>query len=417
MKERLKIGYVGMGGRGRGQMGLSLDMDDIDVVAVCDVYEDRVRDSLDIIRTKRPELQPEGYSDYRKLVARPDLDAVVVTSSWQTHARIAEAAMRAGKYAAFEVGGASSIEECWRLVRAHEETGVPCMMLENCCYGRPELALLGMVKKNVFGELIHLDGAYAHDLRDEITGGLIRRHYRFRNFQRRNGDLYPTHALGPIANMLSINRGNRFTMLTSMASKSRGLHDFAVQKFGPDHEYAKINWNEGDIVTTLIKCANGETIRLRHDDCLARIYSRELCVRGVRGMYQEDGDRYLIDGENPWPEDSWEPKWMKFSDDLPKYDHPLWKWFQTAGVKGGHGGMDFLVQRAFFEAVKAGTQTPIDVYDAAAWMSITTLSEQSVAMGSQPVPVPDFTNGLWLDRGPDPASRYSLDAVHYDLFD
>ncbi len=416
MKDRLRVGYVGLGGRGQGQMSLSLDMDDIDVVAVCDVYEDRVQKGLDIIREKRPDLTPEGYSDYRKLVARPDLDAVVITSSWQTHARIAEAAMRAGKYAAFEVGGASSIEECWRLVRAYEETGVPCMMLENCCYNREEMALLNMVRQNMFGELIHMDGAYAHDLRDEITGGLINRHYRFRNFQRRNGDLYPTHALGPIANMLSINRGNRFLMLTSMASKARGLHDYSERIYGKEHEYAKINWNEGDIVTTLIKCANGETIRLRHDDTLVRMYSRELAVRGVHGAYQEDGDRYVIEDGKPQTEGSWGHQWLKFSDDLPKFEHPLWKWFQAAGVRGGHGGMDYLVQRAFYEAVMAGTQTPIDVYDAASWMSITTLSEQSVAMGSMPVPIPDFTNGLWLDRGPDPASRYSLDDVHYDLF-
>ncbi|NMA07964.1 MAG: Gfo/Idh/MocA family oxidoreductase [Clostridiales bacterium] len=417
MKEKLKIGYVGMGGRGYGQMILSLDMDDIDVLAVCDVYDDRVKRALDKIREKRPDLAPEGYADYRKLVARPDLDAVVVTSSWQTHVRIAEAAMRAGKYTAFEVGGASSIEECWRLVRAYEETGVPCMLLENCCYGREELALLDMVKKNIFGELLHLDGAYAHDLRDEITGGLIRRHYRFRNFQRRNGELYPTHALGPIANMLNINRGNRFIALTSMATKARGLTEFAKNKYGADHEYAKMDWNEGDIVTTLIKCANGETIRLQHDDCLPRIYSRELTVRGTRGMYGEDGDRLMIEGLNEHVEGEWEPRWMKFKDELPKYDHPLWKWFQSAGVRGGHGGMDYLVQRAFFESVKNGTDTPIDAYDSAAWMSITTLSEQSIAMGSMPVPVPDFTNGLWIDRGPDPKSRYSLDAVHYDLFD
>ncbi|MDD6877297.1 MAG: Gfo/Idh/MocA family oxidoreductase [Clostridiaceae bacterium] len=416
MKEKIRVGYVGLGGRGQGQMGLTLEMEDVEVVAVCDVYEDRVQEALQTIREKRPELCAQGYTDYRKLVARPDLDAVVVTSSWQTHARIAEAAMRAGKYAAIEVGGASSLEECWRLVRAYEETGMPLMMLENCCYGRNEMALLSMVKRNIFGELIHLDGAYAHDLRDEITGGLIRRHYRFRNFQRRNGDLYPTHALGPIANMLSINRGNRFVSLTSMSSKSRGLHDFAVQKYGADHEYAKINWNEGDICTTLIKCANGETIRLEHDDCLARIYSRELTVRGTRGMYGEDGDRLMIEGLNKKPEGAWEPEWMKFTEELPKYEHPLWKWFQSAGVKGGHGGMDFLVQRAFFESVKAGTGTPIDAYDTASWMSITTLSEQSVAMGSLPVPVPDFTNGLWLDRAADPKSRYSLDAVHYDLF-
>ena len=416
MKEKIRVGYVGLGGRGQGQMGLTLEMEDVEVVAVCDVYEDRVQEALQTIREKRPELTAQGYTDYRKLVARPDLDAVVVTSSWQTHARIAEAAMRAGKYAAIEVGGASSLEECWRLVRAYEETGMPLMMLENCCYGRNEMALLNMVKKDIFGELIHLDGAYAHDLRDEITGGLIRRHYRFRNFQRRNGDLYPTHALGPIANMLSINRGNRFVSLTSMSSKSRGLHDFAVQKYGADHEYAKINWNEGDICTTLIKCANGETIRLEHDDCLARIYSRELTVRGTRGMYGEDGDRLMIEGLNKKPEGAWEPEWMKFTEELPKYEHPLWKWFQSAGVKGGHGGMDFLVQRAFFESVKAGTGRPIDACDTASWMSITTLSEQSVAMGSLPVPVPDFTNGLWLDRAADPKSRYSLDAVHYDLF-
>ena len=161
MKEKIRVGYVGLGGRGQGQMGLTLEMADVEGVAVCDVYEDRVQEALQTIREKRPELCAQGYTDYRKLVARPDLDAVVVTSSWQTHARIAEAAMRAGKYAAIEVGGASSLEECWRLVRAYEETGMPLMMLENCCYGRNEMALLSMVKRNIFGELIHLDGAYA----------------------------------------------------------------------------------------------------------------------------------------------------------------------------------------------------------------------------------------------------------------
>lgn len=414
MKERLKIGYIGLGGRGRGQMSLSLDMDDIDVVAVCDVYDDRVKEAIDIIKEKRPGAEPDGYADYRELLKRGDLDAVVITSSWQTHAMIAEAAMRAGIPTAFEVGGASSIEECWRLVRAHEETGVHCMLLENCCYGRNEMALLSMVRKGMFGELVHMEGAYAHDLRGEITHGLINRHYRFRNFQHRNGELYPTHALGPIAKMLNINRGNRFMTLTSMASKSRGLHKYIQDKFGTEHEYNDIVWNEGDIVTTMIKCANGETIVLQHDDSLPRAYSRELRVQGTCGLYEEDGDRYIIDGVSK--EAGWDYEWDVFSRDVEKYDHPLWTWFQGAGVQGGHGGMDYLVQRGFFESVKEGIAPPIDVYDSVAWMSITCLSEQSVSLGSMPVAIPDFTNGRWLDRGPDPASRYALDNVHEELF-
>jgi len=415
MKEKLRVGYVGMGGRGQGQMSLSLDMKDIEVVAVCDAYPDRVEESLKIIREKRPEIEAAGYTDYRELVKRGDLDAVVVTSSWQTHVRIVEAAMRAGIPTAFEVGGASSLEECWRLVRAYEETGVPCMMLENCCYGQVEMALYDMVEKGLFGELVHMEGAYAHDLRHEISHGLINRHYRFRNFQHRNGELYPTHALGPIAKMLRINRGNRFLTLTSMASKSRGLNTYIKKTFGEDHEYTKINWCQGDIVTTLIKCANGETITLQHDDTLPRSYSRELRVQGDCGIYEEDGDRYIIDGESVF--EGWDYKWNKFSEDLPKRDHPLWKWFQQKGVEGGHGGMDYLVQRAFYESVMKGEEPPIDVYDAAAWMSITCLSEQSVSMGSMPVPVPDFTNGLWMEREEEPKSRYSLDKVHHDLFE
>ena len=415
MKEKLKVGYVGLGGRGHGQMSLSLDMKDIEVVAVCDVYPDRVQRALNTIAKKRPEIVAKGYADYRELVKDPELDCVVVTSSWQTHARIAEAAMRAGKPTAIEVGGASSLEECWRLVRAYEETGSPCMMLENCCYGETEMALYDMVDKGQFGELVHMQGAYAHDLRDEITHGLINRHYRFRNFQHRNGELYPTHALGPLAKMLRINRGNRFLTLVSMASKSRGLNTYIKDKFGEDHEYAKINWCEGDIVTTLIKCANGETITLQHDDSLPRAYSRELRVQGDRGIYEEDGDRYIIDGKSEIK--GWDYEWFKFSEDLPQNDHPLWKWFKEKGVEGGHGGMDYLVQRAFYESVMKGVEPPIDVYDTAAWMCITCLSEQSVSMGSMPVPIPDFTNGLWMQREEEPKTKYSLNKVHYDLFE
>ena len=416
MKNMLNIAYLGMGNRGITQMELSLDMEDINVIAVCDVYEDRVRDAVRKVAEKREGFSARGYTDYKKLIdtEKDKLDAVVITCSWQMHSRIAVYAMRAGIPAAFEVGGASSIEECWELVRAYEETGVPCMMLENCCYDRNEMALLKMVREGLFGEITHMEGAYGHDLRGEITHGLINRHYRFRNFQRRNGELYPTHELGPISKMLNLNRGNRMLTLVSMASKSRSLHTYIEKEFGADHPYMDIDWNEGDVVTTLIKCANGETIRLQHDNSSPRAYSRELRVQGTKGIYEEDGDRYILDGYAKVKD--WDFEWDCFSKDIEKFEHPLWKWFRKAGVRGGHGGMDYLVQRAFFEAVEKGEEPPIDVYDSASWMAVTTLSEQSIALGSMPVPVPDFTNGLWIDRGDAPASGYSLDKVHEELF-
>ncbi len=414
MKDKVKIGFLGLGGRGCGVLKLILEMDDVDVLAVCDLYEDRVQEGLNIIKEKR-NFEATGYTDYRELLKRDDIEAVIIATSWQTHAKIAAAAMRAGKYTAFEVGGASSIEECWELVRAYEETGTWCMMLENCCYGELELALLNMIKQGIFGTLTHMQGAYGHDLRSEVVTGLETRHYRFRNFQHRNGELYPTHELGPICNMLNINRGNRLMTLTSMSTKSLGLHEWAIKHRGNDSEYAKMDWNQGDVTTTMIKCAHGETILLKHDCSLPRGYSRELHVQGTLGIAVELADKIVIEDRSPsggWAEYEWESL-QKYVDE---YEHPLWKWFKNAGVKGGHGGMDYLVQRAFIESVKENKLPPIDVYDAATWMSITCLSEQSISMGSIPVAIPDFTNGMWLDRKPDPKCRYSLDAVHNDLF-
>ncbi|NLD88569.1 MAG: Gfo/Idh/MocA family oxidoreductase [Clostridiales bacterium] len=411
MKEKVRIGFLGLGGRGQGLLKLILNMADVEVPAVCDLYDDRIKAGINIVSEAR-DYTPTGYSDYRQLLKREDIDAVIIATSWQTHGRITAAAMRAGKYAAFEVGGASSVEECWELVRAYEETGIWCMMLENCCYGELELALLNMIKQGLFGELIHCQGAYGHDLRGEITGGIENRHYRFRNFQHRNGELYPTHELGPICNMLNINRGNRLLTLTAMSTKSRGLHEYALKN---KPEYANVDWAQGDVTTTMIKCAHGETILLKHDCSLPRSYSREIWVQGTNGIAVELGDKIVIQGRSP--EGGWmEFEWEALSKYIEEFRHPLWTWFREAGVKGGHGGMDYLVQRAFIESVKEGKLPPIDVYDSATWMSITCLTEQSIYMGSMPVAVPDFTNGMWIDRRPDPKCRYSLDAVHNDLF-
>ena len=203
-------------------------MEDVAIPALCDVHRDRVEAAVDQIEESSGH-RPDGYTDYRQMLDRGDLDGVVIATSWTTHVEIALAAMRAGIYAGSEVGGASSLQECWELVRVSEQTGIPFMLLENCCYGREEMAVLNMVKEGLFGELIHCQCGYQHDLRSEITRGNENRHYRLNNFVHRNGDLYPTHGVGPIAKMLNINKGNRFISLVSMSSKSRGLHDYAVR--------------------------------------------------------------------------------------------------------------------------------------------------------------------------------------------
>jgi hypothetical protein len=405
----VRIGIVGVGGRGYGQMLTLLDMPDVRVAAVCDVYPDRVERARKGAEEKQG-FKPDGFADYRELVCRDDLEAIVILTSWQTHVQIAVDAMLCGKTVAMEVGGAASVEECWQLVRTSEATGKPCMLLENCCYGLEEMALLNMVRQGLFGELVHCRGGYQHDLREEIGMGDVNRHYRLDNFLHRNGELYPTHELGPIAKYLGLNRGNRMLALASMASKAVGLKAW-LREHRPDSPLAGRQVNQGDIVTTMISCANGETILLTHDCTLPRPYSRGGRIQGTRGIWMEDNRSICLEGRSPAHAGEWTHRWESDKEYIEKYKHPLWKAYEEYGLRGGHGGMDYLVLRAFIESVQEGRQTPIDVYDAASWMVITALSEQSVALGGQPVPVPDFTHGAWINRGAPDTGMYSLDAI------
>lgn len=405
MKERIKIGVIGLGARGSDLLKvLFLPMEDVEVAAVCDLYEDRREAAAEAVRKAKGN-SCAVFADYRDLLALPGLDAVIVTTSWQDHVPIAVAAMRAGIPVGFEVGGALSLDQCWQLVRTYQETGTPCMMLENCCYGRDEMMVLNMVRRGVFGELVHCQGGYEHDLRDEVACGKENRHYRLDNYTHRNGDIYPTHELGPIAKMLNINRGNRFLTLTSTASKAVGLHAWIARHKSDDPDLMNRAFTQGDVVTTVITCAHGETILLTHDTTLPRPYSRGARVQGTKGLWMEDNHSIYV--EDVSPAHTWEP-----SDSYrEEYDHPLWRDYERQGIRGGHDGMDYLVFRGFFEAVKEGGPTPIDVYDAAAWMAVTCLSEQSVAMGGAPVPFPDFTEGKWI-HGTNPyAGKYRLDEI------
>lgn len=415
----LKIGVIGLGVRGNGLVqGCILDMNDIEIVAVCDEYEDRVEDMQKTIAEKKG-YTPAGFLDYRELLRVEEIEAVVIAAAWEAHVEIAIATMKAGKYVGVEVGGAYSIDDCWRLVHTSEETGIPCMMLENCCYGRKELMCLNMAKMGAFGEIVHLTGAYYHDLRKTNSECEEARRYRLRNYLMRNCESYPSHALGPLAKLININRGNRFISLTSTASKAIGMHDY-VMKNKPEHKLASARFNQGDVVTTIIKCANGETIRLTLGTTIPRAYSRDFGVMGTEGHYDDntnsiylDRDREDYDGiiGETHMDALWDNAKTRYAEE---FTHPVWKKYEEEGITGGHGGMDWLVLRAFFESAIEKKAPPIDVYDTAAWMSITTLSEDSIALGSMPVAVPDFTNGKWLkdkDKPRDEIESYTLSYI------
>lgn len=396
--KKLKVGVIGLGARGYSLLtAVLLPLSKIQITAVCDTYPDRTKKAADTVREAYRE-SPFETEDYREVLARGDVDAVIIASAWESHVRIAVDAMKAGKAVGLEVGGAYSIEDCWRMVHTYEETGTLFMFLENCCYGRRELMVLNMAEQGVFGEIVHCMGGYHHDLRQEIGFGEENRHYRLRNYIGRNCENYPTHELGPIAKVLHINRGNRMLSLTSTASKAAGMRDYLLTDKPDDQKLAGTRFGQGDIVTTVIKCARGETITLVLDTTLPRYYCRNFTVRGTKGMYEEVTDSIFLDPEDRKHDFHWKPQWGNAAQYEKEYESPIWKRYLEEGITGGHDGMDYLVLNAFFDSVLAGTPCPIDVYDAAAWMSISALSERSIALGSMPVEIPDFTNGEWMKK-------------------
>ena len=410
----VKVGIIGLGPRAETLLASFFELEGVEIVAVCDLYEEPIRKILGIFEKKgRPA--PRTFTNYREMLALDELEAVFAPTSWNSHLAIAADCMEAGKYVAIEVGGAAAVEELWQLIHAYERTGKPCMMLENCCYARNELMVLNMVRRGLFGELIYCEGGYEHNLRDRLaifdSTGEERAYHNY----RRNGELYPTHELGPLAKILRINRGNRFVSLTSTATKSRAVPE-ARRRMG----LSDVAFNQGDVITTVIKCANGETVTLTHSISLPRPYSRNGRVQGTHGIWLENAGGLYIEGlsrdetkldvaGNPYDVHYWD----RIEDYYEEYDHPIWKTYRDNPL-GGHGGVDFLTLQAFLDAVRAGENTPIDVYDVAAWMAVTCLSEQSIATGSMPIPFPDFTSGRWVRR--EPRSRWSLDEICEECF-
>ncbi len=392
MKDSINLAVIGVGCRGTQHIKECFAyMDDVNLVGVCDVYADRVKDVADFIeekKGKRPEIET---LDYHELLIADIVDAVLVATSWETHITIAIDAMRAGKVTAMEVGCAYSEGDCHRLIRAYEETETPFMFMENCCYDRRETMLFKMVREGLFGDIIHCEGGYCHDLREEVAKGKENRHYRLKNYLSHCCENYPTHEIGPLARILNINHGNRMVSLTSVASRPAGIADYAMRKLGKE-----LDIMQGDVITTVIKCAKGQTITLTHSTSLPRPYSRRLAICGTRGMYNEDGDYVYIDEKDN--EAEWEQKkvWNNAKDYEEKYLDNTWREFEKQKIDGGHGGMDYIMWRDFIDCFKNGKKMPIDVYDAATWLSISYLSEASIMQGGAPVYMPDFTNGRWV---------------------
>ena len=396
--EKINIGFIGLGGRGLGLLkGVVLPMGKASVVSVCDFYEDRAKAGAELVKEATGRM-PAYETDYKKVIDNPQVNTIIIATAWGSHVDIAVQSMLAGKAVGMEVGGAFCIEDCWKLVNTYEETGAPFMFLENCCFGRREMMVLHMVKQGLFGEIVHCAGGYHHDLRHEIVFGKENRHYRLRNYKNRNGENYPTHELGPIAKVLDINHGNRLISLTSTASKAAGLHDYIMRKKSDDEELKNTFFEQGDVVTTVIKCAHGQTITLTLDTTLPRFYNRGFTVRGTRGMYEEATDSIFLDNDEDKKFDfSWRKNKCGNAETLSEmYEHPVWKEYIQSGVKGSHDGMDWLEFSTFFDCLAENKAMPVDVYDAATWMAVTTLSEQSIAQGSAPVSFPDFTRGKWV---------------------
>jgi len=395
----VRIAYVGIGGQGSSHVQNLLKISGCRITAVCDIRPERTEWATRVITQagqKPPAVYTRGVRDFERLCETEDVDLVYNATPWEWHVPIMLSAMRNGKHTATEVPAAMSLDDCWALVEASEKYGRHCVLMENCNYDRMEMMVYNMAQQGVFGELLHAEGGYLHDLRSikfANTGeGLWRRAWA----TRLNGNLYPTHGLGPIANCLHINRGDRFESLVSMSGPSRGLQNWAADHFPAAAPERQETYVLGDVNTSLIQTANGRTIMVQHCTNLPRPYSRIHKVQGTRGVFEGYPNRAYIEGRGTPDE------WVDAASLLAEFEHPLWREIAAQAQGAGHGGMDFLEDYRLIKCLREGQPTDMDVYDAAALSSVVHLSCQSVARRGQPVAVPDFTRGRWKSAPPLP---------------
>jgi len=390
--EVVRVGFVGVGLQGTGHCRNLLRIDGVELTAVCDIVPAKVARVQDMA-VEAGQARPTGYSasetDFERLCAEEDLDLVFTATPWKWHVPVCVSAMENGKHAATEVPAAYTPEDCWKLVEYAERYEKHCVMMENCNYGRWEMMVFNMVRQGMFGEVLHGAGGYLHDLRavkfERAHEGLWRRQHSM----ERNGNLYPTHGLGPVANCMDINRGDKFDYLVSMSSPSRGLQHFARENFPPEAPERQEHYVLGDVNLSMIQTAKGRTILVGHDTNLPRPYSRINMVQGTKGLFHGYPHRVYVEGRSP------SHRWEEAEAYLEEFDHPLWKTEGERARGAGHGGMDYLEDYRLIRCLQEGIPTEMNVYDAAALSAVTPLSEMSVANRGQPMNFPDFTRGKW----------------------
>ncbi len=396
----VRVGVVGTGNRGRGLLGILLGMEGVQIPALCDINREHLSMAEDMV-LKSGRQKPEGYWKdeyiFQKLMDRDDIDAVIIATYWEWHTPMAVYGMKAGKYVGVEVPAAYTLEECWELVNTYEETHTPCMMLENWSFRRDNLAVLNMIRKDLLGEIVHCHCAHSHDCIDHWffhpeTG---EDRWAAKYLLHHNRDQYPTHQLGPVISWMDIGCGDYYDYLTSTATDCFGINDYFIRRFGPDHPNAKRKYAQGDIVTTVVRTKKGKSIVINYDMQLPRPYDNRWMIQGTRGIYNEQRNAVYLTGISTEYHN-----WESFDPYQEKFEHAWWKAIKDESGRFSHGGTDYLELKLFLDAVRSKKQTPIDVYDSVIMSMHGPLSEESIAKGSVPVKVPDFTRGKWKTRKP-----------------
>ncbi|HKW97541.1 MAG TPA: Gfo/Idh/MocA family oxidoreductase [Bryobacteraceae bacterium] len=397
----IRVGVIGVGPRGQWHVrNLLSNHPDVTVTAICDIQQDRLDKAIALVKELRGSA-PAGYSkdeyDYRNLCQRDDVEAVLIATPVDWLGRMTVDALRAGKHAALEVAGPQTEEESWEMVRAKQKSGKHVMLLENCCYGNENLMIYGMIKRGIFGEPYYAEGSYVHDCRFLFFDSAGKITWRGEMQRDRSGSTYPQHGLGSNCKWLEINDGDRLVECqTMMASGAHESHLRTVSQFGPASEQARIQFQEGDFVTSLISTAKGRMIRIDYSICCTRPYSRYYLLQGAKGCWDSRSGIFL-EGVTPGKsgaEGTWEPL-EKYQ---PQYQHSYWRESGNAAKRaGGHGGIDYYCISDFVKMLREDKEPWIDVYDAAAWSAIIYCSKLSLDRRGARVAMPDFTEGRWKD--------------------
>ena len=403
----VRMAFIGVGSRGSGAVDRFLNIEGIEVKAICDLEQsslDRVQDRLK--ENGRPEAAMyTGEEDWKKVCERDDIDLVYIATHWALHTPISVYAMEQGKHVISEIPIARTIEECWQLVNTAERTRRHCMMLENTCYDFFELATLNMAQQGLFGELVHVEGAYIHDLREYMFGDRTAEErpsywnfWRLKENAERNGALYPMHGLGPVAQLLNINRGDKMDYLVALGSDQFNMTAYAKEKYGENSSQAQMDIKKGDMTSVLIKTAKGKSILIQHDVTSPRPYDRLHTISGTKGFAKKYPIQQLAFDEKNLRGQSHARilNNEEMEAKLKEYEYPfITEVREFAQRVGGHGGMDFIMEYRLIKCLQQGLPLDMNVYDGVSWSSVIPLSEFSIANGSYPVKVPDFTRGSW----------------------